>query len=204
MDAEPGPFPAGTKYYNQSVLSASAFVPCLEVHFTYFQKGHSHGLPDQRFSEVRSALLSASWIQDLQDFLHVIEGGVKGRQGRELRTSHVEATYDYKDFFSWLEWGLSGHVQTAANNQKNLQACHSFLLVKRKVARNFAVIVEPCVDDEPEHEDDIIMITKLYMSSDEVSQAFRFLPQSALSKLSGYFPVANVPLKNLPEKTMKD
>ena len=167
-------------------------------------KGHSHGLPDQRFSEVRTALLNASWIEDLNGFQSVIKGGVKGRQGRELRTRHVEAMYDYKGFLSGLEWGLSGHVQTAANRQKNVQACHSFLLVKRKVAQRFAVILEEDDNDEPKHDDDIMMITKLYVSSDEVSQAFRFLPHTAFDKLSGQFPVADVPLKKLPAKTVKD
>ena len=134
-------------------------------------KGHSHGLPDQRFSELRDALQKASWIEDLQSFRDIIEGCVQGRHGRRLRTRHVSSLYDYKGFFDSLETVLSGHVQTAANNKKNLQACHSFMLCKRRVAEDMALPEIESFFSDPPHPDDIIMITKLHMSSEEISQA---------------------------------
>ncbi|CAE7220431.1 hypothetical protein AK812_SmicGene35175 [Symbiodinium microadriaticum] len=142
-----------------------------QVSFTFYMKGHSHGLPDQRFSELRDALQKASWIEDLQSFRDIIEGCVQGRQGRRLRARHVSSLYDYKGFFDSLETVLSGHVQTAANNKKNLQACHSFMLCKRRVAEDMALPEIESFFSDPPHPDDIIMITKLHMSSEEISQA---------------------------------
>ena len=167
-------------------------------------KGHSHGLPDQRFSEVRSALLKASWIEDPDGFREVIEGGVKGRQGRSLRTRVVAATYDYKAFFADLECVLSGHVQTARNKTENVQACHSFQLCKRCVAENFAIPAIENAFGEMDHPEDIVMITKLYMSSEEYSQACVFIPHGAFHKLASSFPHAAVPRKVLPKKAMQD
>ena len=57
------------------------------VVFSFFMTGHSHGLPDQRFSEVRFELASQNVLESPMDFINAIEN-VKPRQGRSLQATY--------------------------------------------------------------------------------------------------------------------
>lgn len=59
------------------------------VVWSYFQTGHSHGLPDQRFSEVRHLLFQESVLECPKDFIKVLQQ-VKPRQQRELLITSVD------------------------------------------------------------------------------------------------------------------
>lgn len=106
-----------------------------QVCFTYFAVGHSHGLPDQRFSEVRAMLSRQDVIQTPEDFVAAVQKVVP-RQGRQLRSQRLQCLYDFKSFTDLLDIQVSGHTSTHQKLQDNLEVCHSFTLLLRRTFRN--------------------------------------------------------------------
>ena len=65
------------------------------VTLSQFRVGHSHGKPDQRFSEVRYALSQTSVLEDPSLFAAAIQNGVKPREGRALKVHQVGASLEF-------------------------------------------------------------------------------------------------------------
>jgi len=99
--------------------------------FTYFAVGHSHGLPDQRFSVVRSKLTTEKVMETPDDFLAAVRKVVP-TGGRQLRAQSVHSLFDFKEFLEPLECQLSGHTSTRKKLLNNEEVCHSFTLMTRK------------------------------------------------------------------------
>ena len=114
---------------NQVAFKAGAFMISQGffdvIVWSYFQTGHSHGLPDQRFSEVRHLLFQESTLQTPSDFVKVLEK-VKPRQQRELAVQRVECMEDWNKFLEPLEITLHSHNTTSRMKQAGQHACHSF------------------------------------------------------------------------------
>lgn len=109
-----------------------------QICFTYFAVGHSHGVPDQRFSEVRSTLTKQDAIQSPKDFIAAVQKVVP-RQGRELRVERLQCLYDFKGFVEELDIQVSGHTSTHQKLQQNLEVCHQFSLMTRENFCHWAV-----------------------------------------------------------------
>ena len=174
------------------------------VVWSYFQTGHSHGLPDQRFSEVRHLLFQESTLQTPADFVKVLEK-VKPRQQRDLLVQRVECMENWNQFLEPLEVSLHGHNTTQKMKKSGQHACHYFLMVTREKFAKFgdAGMVEN-FEDEPPNPKDIVLVLKSHLSSDDISQKpFVFLPASALQNLQGW-PEYTVQLNKMSTQTMKD
>ena len=174
------------------------------VVWSYFQTGHSHGLPDQRFSEVRHLLFQESTLQTPADFVKVLEK-VKPRQQRDLLVQKVECMENWNEFLEPLQISLHGHNTTHRMKQSGLHACHYFLMVTREKYDQFgdAGMVEN-FEDEPPHPKDIVLVVKSHLSSEDISQKpFVFLPASALQNLQGW-PEYTVQLNKMSKDTEKE
>ena len=175
------------------------------IQVTHFMAGHSHGLPDQRFSEVREKLFAVVGVlEDPADYMKIIEK-VEPREGRKQRISRLHALYDFKSFFDDMEVKMSGHTQTQGKERANQQAVHSFSFVLREDYQNLAGLgleLESNFDEEP-HPHDVIMMLKAYMSDDTYTQAMVFAPNAALKRLAP-FPLSILPRKQMNPQTRKD
>ncbi|CAJ1440051.1 unnamed protein product [Effrenium voratum] len=98
---------------NQTSFKYGAFLVFCDIFddfvFTYFRAGHSHGLPDQRFSEVRHHLFASDVLQHPEDFLRIINQvlrakveimSVRPREGRVLQAETLSSQWNFK---AWLE-----------------------------------------------------------------------------------------------------
>lgn len=193
---------------NQVAFKMGAFLLHLDlfevIAWTYFQTGHSHGLPDQRFSEVRHLLFQESTLQTPADFVRVL-GKVKPRQQRELTIKTPKCMEDWTMFLQPLEIILKGHVTTHKMKQNRKHASHYFLMTRREKYAEFGdVSMIENFDGEPAHPKDIILVLKSHLSSDDLSQPpFVVVPFSSLEKMHG-FPEYTVALKPMAKETKKE
>ena len=193
---------------NQVAFKAGAFMICQGffdvIVWSYFQTGHSHGLPDQRFSEVRHLLFQESTLQTPSDFVKVLEK-VKPRQQRELAVQRVECMEDWNKFLEPLEITLHSHNTTRRMKQAGQHACHYFLMVTREKYAQFGDVgMVENFQDEPPSTKDVVLVLKSHLSSDDISQKpFVFLPASALQNLQGW-PEYTVQLNKMSKETEKE
>lgn len=199
---------AASETKNQVAFKAGAVLLNLKifdvVSFTYFQTGHSHGLPDQRFSEVRNLLFQQATLQCPDDFIQCLKK-VKPRQQRELEVRQVQCLEDWHKFTQPLEITLHKHTTTHKMKKSGQHACHYFLMMTREKYATFGDIgmIENFEDESP-HPKDVVLVVKSHLSSDDIAQnPFVFLPASALEKLEG-FPEYTVPLKKMGKDTVAE
>lgn len=102
-----------------------------QVAYTYYAVGHSHGLPDQRFSEVRGKLCSESVLQSPEDFLSEVKK-VQAPASRVLRAERCSSLFDFKAPMEQLQVDVSGHVSTHNRLLNNVETVHSFTLMTRE------------------------------------------------------------------------
>ena len=104
----------------------------------------------------------------------------------------LQAAWDWTQFFNTLNVRMMGHTSTAAKKATHETAIHVFRFVLRKDIEDY-VFSEAPVHDEVEtawphlesRPDDVIMMTKLYMSSTSLSQPpMVFCPAVLLNKLN--------------------
>ena len=163
------------------------------VHLGYFEKatlsmfrcGHSHSKIDQRFSEVRGALCAATVLQTPDDFQKTITEHVFPRSGRSLSCDIIDASEDYKSYYEDLGVQVSGHTQTFKKFEQNLQAVHYFCFQKLgQLSEAEAQQVANPFGTTPQL-NDIVLQTKLYLSSNELSQEpCIFCPASFYDRLA--------------------
>ena len=81
---------------NQTILYLAAWLVRRglfdSVTLSQFRVGHSHGKPDQRFSEIRTALAQSALLENPDQFAEAIAQGVKPRENRTLKTHRLQAT----------------------------------------------------------------------------------------------------------------
>jgi len=102
-----------------------------QVAYTYYAVGHSHGLPDQRFSEVRGKLCSESVLQTPEDFLSAVKK-VQAPSSGVLRAERCSSLFDFKALMEQLQVDVSGHVSTHNRLVNNVETVHSFTLMTRE------------------------------------------------------------------------
>ena len=101
---------------------------------------------------------------------------------------------DFKAFFASLPVKVAGHTQTKNKTQQGLEAVHMFRLLRRADVHierfeNF----ETTFSDVPAEDDDIVLITKLYMASPLFSQHPQvFCPAVFLRQLPATGPLAHI------------
>ena len=97
-----------------------------QVAFTYYAVGHSHGLPDQRFSEVRGKLCSESVLQTPEDFLSAVKK-MQAPSSRVLRAERCSSLFDFKALMGTVAGRCLGtrlHSQPACEQCGNCAQLH--------------------------------------------------------------------------------
>lgn len=144
------------------------------VTLSQFRVGHSHGKPDQRFSEVRWALSQSPVLEDPTFFAEAIRTGVKPREGRALKVHKVGASLEFKKFFEQLQLSTKGHTQTKTKTEQHLEACHVFSFQRRETMaeeRKLAIQELDAKHGIAPHSEDVIMSAQLHLADSEDSQA---------------------------------
>ena len=88
--------------------------------------------------------------------------------GRFLHCEVLEEVYDWKSFFRDWPFKISGHVQTHHQTEAGERAVHVFKFCRREELSE-GVEVQTTFNASP-HPLDIIMMTKQYLGSSELSQ----------------------------------
>ena len=179
------------------------------VTLSQFRVGHSHGKPDQRFSEVRWALSQSPVLETPGHFGEAIRESVKPREGRSLKVHHMGASLEFKYFFEKLELKTSGHTQTKGKTEKQLEACHVFSFYTRDTfsqrRKNTAIQELDAKYGLPPRPDDIIMCCQLHVASNDDSQVpFVFAAASDFDHLPPAAQVAAAPRSEFSIKQIKE
>lgn len=140
------------------------------VMLSQFRVGHSHGKPDQRFSEVRFALSQCSVLQTPEDFAAAITDAVRPREGRNLRVEYIKASYDFAGFFKHMPLKTSGHTQTKGKTDKFEEAVHVFHFTRRDLLPTHLRTATVLADGTAPTSDDIILTCRQHLASSESSQ----------------------------------
>lgn len=143
------------------------------VTLSQFRVGHSHGKPDQRFSEVRWALSQSSVLETPDQFAETIVQGIKPREGRNLKVHRLHAALQFKEFFEHLGLKTSGHTQTKKKTEQHLEACHVFSFSRRDTlsGKQASSAIQELDADAPRNADDIILSCQHHLASADESQA---------------------------------
>lgn len=145
--------------------------------------GHTHNRQDASFSHVATVLSKAQTLQDPQAFKERIEFN--------LMDYHVELLQAAMDFQAWLfpvGTRITGFNQTKEATKQNLEACHSYKLVRRECLPEkwrSLVVTAPFLSHLEAHPRDVILFSKQYMASSQLSQKpMLYMPWELVSKLS--------------------
>ena len=118
-----------------------------------------------------------------------MEATRKGSGARPMRVTQVGALYDWEAFFAKLEVAPHSHVQTHAMTTAHKEACHVFRFFRRDsvIAGGMGEAVTPhSIFEEPPAADDIILVTKHLLSSQEYAAPPQvFCPGSRFRALYG-------------------
>ena len=186
------------------------------VTLSQFRVGHSHGKPDQRFSEVRHALSNSSVLEDPEAFAETIGQAVKPREGRSLEVHKVGAALEFTKFFEHLDLKTSGHTQTKAKTEQQQEAVHVFTFKRRaelsekvrakvqelkpQAKARSAAVATPAPNDN-----DIIMSCQLYVASTDDSQdPSVFAAASDFDKLPPITEIGVAPRSQFSQKQIKE
>lgn len=157
------------------------------VTFSQFRVGHSHGAPDERFACIRTLLANSPVLETPEAFIDKVSE-LKPRGNRKVHVEKVDISLDWKECLEPLaEFNLSGHVQTKAMTQQDLEATHVFQLMTRKtfLERNSSGCPE--IDElsgYTPNKEDIILEVWHYMASPQRSQnPMVFIPAGKLNEL---------------------
>lgn len=144
--------------------------------------GHTHNRQDASFSNVASVLSRAKELQDPDDFMDRIRF--------HLMDYSVEKIHGVLDFQAWLHpigTRITGMNQTQEATAHNLEACHSYKLVRRELLPEKwkGLVHKPSfLQTVPESPRDVILFSKLYIASTNLSQEpMLFVPWEHVAKL---------------------
>ena len=186
---------------NQTLMRFASYLVATEkfetVSLTQFRVGHTHGLIDQRFSEVRKALAESPLLSTPAEFCQAIREGVTPHGQRQLRASHVTAALNWSDHFGKLPTETSGHTQTKGKTDAHLEAVHSFQFMLR---RNHEGAVQE-LSGATCSPQDVLLRCQHYLSSSEDSQPTQvFVPHSDWACLSGPAPEELLPRQSFSKR----
>ena len=176
--------------------------------------GHTHGKQDQRLSILVEGCSHHRSLHTPEAFCNCVEktmGPVAARSGCELHVEVVPGLWDCQQWLQPLNCGVGGVAITEQGQDVN----HFFRWVLRKDLVLYRVRhqlfewkvenVRPDWDAYPEHEEDIILLTKHFMSSDRLSQVPQlYLPQCHLSNMLSDAPSQALPRKTFDHRTARE
>ena len=176
--------------------------------------GHTHRKQDQRLSILVEGCSHHRSLHTPEAFCNCVEktmGPVAARSGCELHVEVVPGLWDCQQWLQPLNCGVGGVAITEQGQDVN----HFFRWVLRKDLVLYRVRhqlfewkvenVRPDWDAYPEHEEDIILLTKHFMSSDRLSQVPQlYLPQCHLSNMLSDAPSQALPRKTLDHRTARE
>ena len=160
------------------------------------QVGHSHNKLDQRFSVVGGVLSRQTCLQTPEDFMTVIQQHVHPAGGRELYVTKLEEVWDWQDFFepAGMMWKGIAASHTAPD------VCHSKRFVRRQDIPMLTLGLPGCdlnvpamFENDKEEQDDVILLTKEFWSSDALAHPPMLVWNSRLCLKLGGFPVQGCP-----------
>ena len=144
--------------------------------------GHTHNRQDASFGQVAVCLNRAKVLEDPDGFCQQIL--------QQLPGYHVELVHAAEDFKQWLHplgVRMTGINQPAAASKQNLEAIHSWKMLRRELlpkAWQEQVETPDWLKAFAPHGRDVILLPKLYMASPKLSQPpIMFLPYEQVSKL---------------------
>ena len=137
--------------------------------------GHTHNRQDASFGQVAVCLNRATVLENPDGFrLQILQ---------QLPGYHVELVHAAEDFKRWLHplgARMTGINQTAAATKQNLEAIHSWKLLRRELlpkAWQDQIETPDWLKVFSPHGRDVILLPKLYMAISKLSQApVMFLP----------------------------
>ena len=170
------PFPKGLRIHadnapsetkNQLAFKTGAWLVHMAIYevlsWTFFQTGHSHGLPDQRFSELRGLLFAADVLETPEDFLDVVRKVVP-RQKRDLSAQHCGAISNFHEFFKPLPFTVHGHTTTHNMKLRYGHGAHYYTMMTREYYAKVADLSEVQSGfKDPPHPKDIVMLLLLLL-----------------------------------------
>jgi hypothetical protein len=174
---------AGGEVENQTFMKFMAYLAhnrFNSTEMTKFHPVHRHGRIDQMFTALGTALNKQTVLQTPNDFQRVMEA-TRGRSGSRPRVVQLGALYDWETYFAPL-----GVVQTLGSTE----ACHAFNFFRRDCMNNNSRAANPhTIFEEPPAGDDVILVTKHLLSSQEYAQEpVVFCPGSRFRALSAEGP----------------
>eukprot|EP00435_Cladocopium_sp_Y103_P075707 s119_g63.t1 len=180
------------------------------VTLSQFRVGHSHGKPDQRFSEVRWALSQCSLLEVPEHFADAIRTAVKPREGRDLLVHKVGASLDFKSFFNHLRLNTSGHTQTKAKTKAHVEAVHVFSFSFRHALPKESQDAIQELSDKRDlslapRPDDVILSCKHHLASGDGSQPpFVFAAATDFERLPDPSSITVTPRAIFSDKQIKE
>ena len=197
---------------NQTVFYLAAWMARRKlfqsVTLTQFRVGHSHGKPDQRFSEIRWALSQCSRLETPEHFAEAIESSVRPRENRSVKVHKVGASFDFKTFFQHLQLSTSGHTQTKGKSDQNVEAVHVFSFARREA---LSTTTQSAIEElsgkhpAPPDNDDIILSCRHHLAhSDESQKPIVFAAASDFDRLPSASSMALAPRAAFSDKQIKE
>ena len=150
---------------NQTVAKFGSYLaeyvfPAGSTH-TQQEVGHSHGPIDRRFGVHTSALARSDVLQDPDDFCNRLLEEVRPQANMEFVAERLPAVSDWKSFFETLNIKMMGHTATDEQDAK-----HVWKFIRRSACTQVTVEDTGGIA----HPNDIILLTKDFMRSDELAQ----------------------------------
>ena len=169
------------------------------------QVGHTHNKLDQRFSVVAAILKGCQVLQTPEDFLHAISQKVHPPGGRRLVVTKLDACYDWRPFFDPLAINVTGIAASVPN--PDVCHCKRFILradLDRLLPRGTEVDIPEVFARVPPDQSDVIMLSKEFWSSEQLSQApLLFLPKVVAESLAPGGPRQRAERNHLSEEQLK-
>ena len=153
---------------------------------TFFVVGHSHGLRDQKFGEVRHRLFSENVLESPSDFMKAISN-VRPAGNRSQRIERLESVFDFNAFFDGLKISVSGHTSTRGKLCQGQYPAHVFHLISRVQLRQYleGADLPELVNSfsGPPSPGDILLLCKAYLADTSYAQAMVLCPEANLDEL---------------------
>ena len=143
--------------------------------------GHTHGRIDAYFATLARALARTNTLETPEDFVQRVKQTEKG-----LLVECIHAAYPWTEWIGQLPVNFSGHAQTRKALDRFEEAAHVYKFVRRESLGNLLgdQVDQGSFQDCLPHPCDVILLTKHYMASDELSQPpVLCLPHDVLEQL---------------------
>ncbi len=165
-----------------SYLISQQVFSCIETQF--LQVSHTHNELDQRFSSLASLIKKAECLETMEEMADFLKANMVPAQNRELMVEITAGTHDFKSWMAPCDFQVSGLTSTAKEPFTN----HLWRFCRRADVGTMSEEIEnshPVWSSWQPSPDDVCLVLKQYMSSEEQSQRPQvILPVAACEKLT--------------------